>query len=140
PAQVMAIGAPALVRWPVLNDGTGALVIAGLVVSRVMEWLDAVETAPAPFLNSTNTVLTPSPAGRVNEVLDANGTHAPKVLPSLEKRMSRTGSPAVGLEADRLSVTVVLLVNVAPELTEIVPDGTAVSRYRVYEPEPPLLF
>src|SRR6185437_10197915 len=101
---------------------------------------DAVETAPAPFLNSANTVLTPSPAGSVNEVLDANGTHAPKVLPSLEKRMSRTGSPMVGLDADRLSVTVVLLVNVAPELTEIVPDGTTVSRYRVYEPEPPLLF
>ena len=37
-------------------------------------------------------------------------------------------------------MTCVSLVALTPELTDIVPDGAAVSRYRVYEPEPPLLF
>src|SRR6266567_2905007 len=61
PAHAIATGAPVLPRWPIRKVGAGALVIDGGVVSRVMEWLAGAETAPAPFLNSTNTVLEPSP-------------------------------------------------------------------------------
>ena len=39
----------------------------------------------------------------------------------MEKRISDTGSPPVGLDADRLRVTLLDLVEVAPELIEIVP-------------------
>jgi hypothetical protein len=59
-------------------------------------------------------VCAPAPAGSVYALLAEKGTHAPKVLPSLEKRMSSTGSPELGLDADRFSVTLCEPVVVAP--------------------------
>jgi hypothetical protein len=54
--------------------------------------------------------------------------------------MSETGSPAVGFVADSVRLSVVLFVDLAPPSILIVPDGAAVSRYSVYDPEPLLLF
>src|SRR6266702_1033702 len=125
PFVVRGVAVP---RCAFVKEGAGDMGIVGLVVSRVMESLAVAETAPAPLRYCTNTVFDPSPEGRVNGEVAANGTQAPNVVPSVEKRMSETGSPAVGLVADRFSVTLVLLVKAFPELTEIVPEGAAVSR------------
>src|SRR5690242_21081410 len=124
----MRMGTAVVPSWTFSKEGAGDTGVVGLVVSRVMESLAVAEMAPAPFRYCTNTVLDPSPEGRVNDEVGPNGTQSPNVVPSVEKRMSETGSPLVGLVADRFSMTFVLLVNAAPELTEIVPEGAAVSR------------
>ena len=59
----------------------------------------------------------------------ANGTGADQVEPpSVENRMSRTGSPDVGLVALTVSAAEGELVDVAPPLICTVPVGAAVSR------------
>src|SRR6266700_1534213 len=127
-AHWSATGTAVVSSWPLTNEGAGAVVMTGATVSRVMVWLADGEMPPAPLRNCAKTVLVPSPAGRVNGAVAAKGTQGPKVVPSLEKRMSETGSPKVGLVAARPSVTLVVLAAVAPELTVTVPVGAAVSR------------
>src|SRR6266700_1164971 len=122
-AHLTRTGTAVVPSCPLANEGAGALVMTGGAVSRTMVSLAGAETAPAPFRNSAVTVLVPSPAGRVNGAVAEKGAQGPKVVPSLENRMSETGSPAVGLVAARLSVMLVFLVAAAWELTETVPAG-----------------
>src|SRR5690242_16659805 len=98
------------------------------MVSSTMLARRTAETAPAPLRYFTYTVLVPSPGSKVYGALPANGCQGPNVVPSLEKAISSTGSPGVGLVADRLRVTAVLLVYAAPPLICNVPLGLAASR------------
>src|SRR5690242_3476757 len=100
-----------------------------------------VVTAPAPFRNSTDTVCTPSgaPPPSATLALVEYGWKAPNAPPSTEMAMSTTGSPEVGLDAESARLSVRLLVEAAPPSMDTLPVGAAVSRYRVYEPDPLLL-
>src|SRR5947208_15926945 len=99
-----------------------------------------VLTAPAPLRYLTATVWEPSVAGVPTVAFDENGLNGPYAPPSTENAISDTGSPDVGFDADKARFNVVLFVDFAPPSILTEPDGAAVSRYNVYEPEPPLLF
>src|ERR1051325_9355668 len=99
--------------------------MGGGAVSSWIEALAVMEVLLALSRNWAETLLRPLPAERFQGLMEAKGSQALQLRPSLLNRMSAT-TPLLS-EADSVRVTAGLVVKEAPWLMTLVPIGASVS-------------